>query len=197
MAVTRVGPGRRPPSAPTVAAPTGGLPIIWLVSKHLPDRLKDKVVVITGAGSGFGKLIAQKCAAGGARIVGVDIDSANLTAVFDGLRDSGFTVTSQVADVYDQMIKQGRGQVVNISSIYGNAGVEGSGVYSSTKAAVTVLSDSLRTEAKGKIKVTTVKPTGAFGTNLASGVVNETAIMGLVGQRGDITVRASGEDYIY
>src|SRR5580700_10816710 len=54
-----------------------------------------------------------------------------------------------ISAVYDQMIAQGRGHVVNISSIYGNAGVEGAGVYSATKAAVTALSDSLRVEAAG------------------------------------------------
>jgi len=93
-------------------------------------------------------------------------------------------VVNGISAVYDTMVKQGRGQVVNISSIYGNAGTEGSGVYSATKAAVDVLSDSLRVEAQGKIKVTTVKPTGVLGTNLASGVVNEAAIIGLTGQKG-------------
>jgi NADP-dependent 3-hydroxy acid dehydrogenase YdfG len=210
------------------------------------EFLKDKVIVITGAGSGFGKLIAEKCAAGGARIVGVDIDADAVGAVVEGIRAAGGAAIAQAADVtdfaqveaaagaavaqfgaidvlvnnagvmplayfadherappkwhkaidinikgvvngisavYDQMIQQGRGQVVNISSIYGNAGIEGSGVYSATKAAVTTLSDSLRIESKGKIKVTTVKPTGVTGTNLASWIVNDTAIMGLVGQR--------------
>ncbi|GFG84595.1 SDR family oxidoreductase [Mycolicibacter algericus] len=278
----------------------------------MSQHLQDKVVVVTGAGGGFGKLIAEKCAAGGARVVGVDIGAENLAAVFDGIRAAGLSGTHHIADVtdmgqmkaavehavqtfgavdvivnnagvmplayfadhdkawqqwhraidinikgvvngisavYDQMIAQGRGHVVNISSIYGNAGVAGSGVYSATKAAVTVLSDSLRSEAKGKIKVTTVKPTGVLGTNLGSGVVNGAAIMGIVGSRAenyiqsmtafangtlaaeqtdvdsvkywlitpddlaaavvavidqpwgisisDITVRASGEDYIY
>lgn len=278
----------------------------------MSEYLKDKVIVITGAGSGFGKLIAEKCAAGGARIVGVDIDADAVGAVVEGIRAAGGSAIAQAADVtdfaqveaaagaavaqfgaidvlvnnagvmplayfadheralpkwhkaidinikgvvngisavYDQMIEQGRGQVVNISSIYGNAGIEGSGVYSATKAAVTTLSDSLRIESKGKIKVTTVKPTGVTGTNLASWIVNDTAIMGLVGQRAasygehvdalvnndlpaeltdidsvkywlitpddlasavvhvidqpwgislsDITVRASGEDYLY
>ncbi|EME23676.1 SDR family oxidoreductase [Rhodococcus triatomae] len=278
----------------------------------MSQYLKDKVVVITGAGSGFGKLIAEKCAAEGAKVVGVDINGEALAAVFDGIRAAGHEGTHHPADVtdmdqvkaavahavdtfgavdvlvnnagvmplayfadherawekwhkaidinikgvvngisavYDRMIEQGRGQVVNISSIYGNAGIEGSGVYSATKAAVTTISDSLRIEAKGKIKVTTVKPTGITGTNLASWIVNDTAIMGLVGQRApqyaetvanltngtlppeqtdvdsvkywlikpedladavvhvidqpwgislsDVTVRASGEDYIY
>src|SRR5246127_1032098 len=208
--------------------------------------LAGKVVIITGAGSGFGKLIAQKCAAGGAKVVGTDINGDSLSEAFEGIRSGGWEATAQVADVtnlaqvraaaqkaidtygaidvlvnnagimplayfadherawekwhraidinikgvvngiaavYDQMIAQGRGHVVNISSIYGNAGVEGAGVYSATKAAVTALSDSLLVEAAGKIKVTTIKPTGVLGTNLAGTVVNETAIVGLVGHK--------------
>ena len=216
------------------------------MSRYL-KYVKEKVIIVTGAASGFGKLISEKCAAGGAKVVGVDVNVEGLNEVFEGIRAAGFEGTTRVADVtdmaqvraagqyavdtygridvivnnagvmplaffadherawekwhkaidinikgvvngisavYDTMIKQGRGQVVNISSIYGNAGTEGSGVYSATKAAVDVLSDSLRVEAQGKIKVTTVKPTGVLGTNLASGVVNEAAIIGLTGQKG-------------
>jgi NADP-dependent 3-hydroxy acid dehydrogenase YdfG len=213
----------------------------------MSQYLKDKVIIVTGAASGFGKLISEKCAAGGAKVVGVDVSADALNEVFEGIRAAGFDGTAHVADVtdmaqvqaagqhavdaygrtdvivnnagvmplaffadherawekwhkaidinikgvvngisavYDTMIKQGRGQVVNISSIYGNAGTEGSGVYSATKAAVDVLSDSLRVETQGKIKVTTVKPTGVLGTNLAGGVVNEAAVIGIVGQKG-------------
>jgi NADP-dependent 3-hydroxy acid dehydrogenase YdfG len=209
--------------------------------------LQDKVIIVTGAASGFGRLISEKCAAGGAKVVGVDVSVEALDEVFEGIRAAGHEGTTHVADVtdmaqvqaagrhavdaygridvivnnagvmplaffadherawekwhkaidinikgvvngisavYDTMTKQGRGQVVNISSIYGNAGTEGSGVYSATKAAVDVLSDSLRVETQGRIKVTTVKPTGVLGTNLAGGVVNEAAIVGIVGQKG-------------
>lgn len=209
--------------------------------------VKEKVIIVTGAASGFGKLISEKCAAGGAKVVGVDVSVDGLNEVFEGIRAAGFEGTAHVADVtdmaqvqaagqhavdiygridvivnnagvmplaffadherawekwhkaidinikgvvngisavYDTMIEQGRGQVVNISSIYGNAGTEGSGVYSATKAAVDVISDSLRVETQGRIKVTTVKPTGVLGTNLAGGVVNEAAVIGLVGQKG-------------
>jgi len=213
----------------------------------MSQYLKDKVIIVTGAASGFGKLISEKCAAGGAKVVGVDVNVEGLNEVFEGIRAAGFEGAGHVADVtdmaqvqaagqyavdtygridvivnnagvmplaffadherawekwhkaidinikgvvngisavYDTMIKQGRGQVVNISSIYGNAGTEGSGVYSATKAAVDVISDSLRVETQGKIKVTTVKPTGVLGTNLASGVVNEAAVIGITGQKG-------------
>ncbi|MDL9935253.1 SDR family oxidoreductase [Gordonia sp. ABSL1-1] len=214
----------------------------------MSQHLQGKVVIITGAGGGFGKLIAEKCAAGGAHVVGIDIDGDAVQATAEGIVAQGGCAVGFAADVtdmeqmkagaalaverfgaidvtvnnagvmplayfadherawqrwhkaidinikgvvngisavYDQMIEQGRGQVVNISSIYGNGGFEGSGVYSATKAAVTTLSDSLRIEAKGKIKVTTVKPTGVAGTNLASWIVNERAIMGMVGQRAN------------
>jgi NADP-dependent 3-hydroxy acid dehydrogenase YdfG len=213
----------------------------------MSQYVKDKVIIVTGAASGFGKLISEKCAAGGAKVVGLDVSVEALNEVFEGIRAAGHEGTANVADVtdmaqmqaavrnavetygrvdvivnnagvmplaffadheravdkwhkaidinikgvvngisavYDAMIEQGRGQVVNISSIYGNAGTEGSGVYSATKAAVDVLSDSLRVEAQGRIKVTTVKPTGVLGTNLAAGVVNEAAIIGIVGQKG-------------
>lgn len=271
-----------------------------------------KVIIITGAGSGFGKLVAQMTADLGARVVGTDVNEDGLREVIEGIRAEGRTAVYRVADVtdkaqldavaefavqtygridvmvnnagimplayfadhreawqgwdkaidvnikgvvngitavYDQMIAQGYGQVVNISSIYGNYGIPGSGVYSATKAAVKIISDSLRAEAKGKIKVTTVKPTGIPGTNLASAIVNDQAIAGLTAHRGaefatnaekfysgqmpaeqldpdsisywtvtpeqlaqnvvyainqpwgvsisDITVRASGEDYVY
>ena len=216
------------------------------MAEHL-KYVKEKVIIVTGAASGFGKLISEKCAAGGAKVVGVDVSVEGLNEVFEGIRAAGFEGTAHVADVtdmaqvqaagqhavdtygridvivnnagvmplaffadherawekwhkaidinikgvvngisavYDTMIKQGRGQVINISSIYGNAGTEGSGVYSATKAAVDVISDSLRVETQGRIKVTTVKPTGVLGTNLAGGVVNEAAVIGLVGQKG-------------
>lgn len=101
-------------------------------------------------------------------------------------------VLNGITAVYDMMIAQQRGHVVNISSIFGNAGIEGSGVYSATKAAVTVLPDALRRETKGRIKVSTIKPTGVTGTNLASGIVNEEAIIGLTAARAATYVENAG-----
>ena len=215
----------------------------------MSTHLQDKVIIVTGAASGFGRLISEKCAAGGAKVVGVDVSVDVLNEVFEGIRAAGHDGTAQVADVaqmaqmravakhagdtygridvivnnagvmplayfsdhevawekwhkaidinikgvvngiaavYDTMIAQGRGQIVNISSIYGNAGTEGSGVYSATKAAVDALSESLRVEAQGKIKVTNLKPTGVLGTHLASGVVNQLAVTGILGHKAPL-----------
>jgi NADP-dependent 3-hydroxy acid dehydrogenase YdfG len=209
------------------------------------NHIRDKVIVITGAGSGFGRLTSQDAAALGARIVAADIDGDAAVATAEAVVAAGGQAEAVTADVtrkedmdhvarvavdrfgaidvlvnnagvmplaffadheraweawdravdinikgvvhgiaavYDRMIEQGRGHVVNISSIYGNRGVAGSGVYSATKAAVVAISDALRVEAQGKIKVTIVRPTGVPGTNLASGVVNFDAFVGITGQ---------------
>lgn len=208
------------------------------------SHLKDRVLIVTGAGSGFGRLTSEMAAARGASVVAADIDEAAANETVARVVEKGGNAVAVRADVaskadmdrvaalamecfgaidvllnnagvmplaffedheqawqawdrcvdinikgvvngitavYDQMVAQGRGHIVNISSIYGNRGTAGSGVYSATKAAVAVLSDALRMEAQGKIKVTVVRPTGVPGTNLGSGVVNPMAIVGIAG----------------
>src|SRR5690606_30216218 len=82
--------------------------------------------------------------------------------------------------VYDQMMAQGRGHVINLSSIYGNHPVIGAAVYGATKSAGNFLSESLRVEARGKIKVTVIKPTGVPVTGLTATVVNQEAGVGIL-----------------
>ena len=211
----------------------------------MTNHLEGKVIVITGAAGGFGKLVAEMTARRGAKVVVADQNGEAAADVAASIRNEGFDAIHMLADVtdrgqmaalarfavesfgtldvlvnnagimplaffadheqaadawdrcidvnfkgvvngigavHDQMIGQGRGHIVNVSSIYGNVPVAGSGVYSATKAAVNVLSDTLRAESQGKIKVTTVRPTGVPGTNLGSSIVNGAAIVGILGQ---------------
>ena len=90
-------------------------------------------------------------------------------------------VLNGITAVHDQMLKQGRGHVVNISSIYGNYPTAGAAVYGATKAAVIFLSESLRMESQGRIKVTTIRPTGVPATGLGTGIINPEAVSGLLG----------------
>ena len=208
--------------------------------------IKNRVIVVTGAGGGFGQLISQKCAALGAKVVCADINDEGLEQTVATITNAGDSAVSQTTDVtsypdmqrlairavdefgaidvmvnnagtmplaffgdhaaameawsrcidinikgvlhgiaavYDQMISQGRGHVVNISSIYGNFPVEGAGVYGASKSAVNFLSDSLRVEAQGKIKVTIVRPTGVPMTGLSGTVINQQASVGITGQK--------------
>jgi NADP-dependent 3-hydroxy acid dehydrogenase YdfG len=208
------------------------------------DRLGERTIVITGAGGGFGRIVAEMAAARGANVVGADIDEDALASGFEPMTERGLSVAWKRADVTDlddmralatftierfgridvmvnnaglmplsffsdhevaaaawskaidvnikgvingiaavhpHMIEQGRGHVINISSTYGNAGTDGSGVYSATKSAVNVLSESLRIESQGRIKVSVVRPTGVPSTGLAASIVNERAVVGMLG----------------
>lgn len=210
----------------------------------MTDHVAGKSIVITGAGGGFGRLVAQKAAARGARVTCGDIDGDAAQATAAGIADAGGTAQGLRADVtnaadlvalvrasidahggvdvmvnnagimplgffsdhekaaeawsrcidinikgvlngmiaaHDPMIAAGRGQIINISSIYGNFPTLGAAVYGATKSAVNFLSESFRLETRGKIKVTTVKPTGVPATGLAAAIVNPGAVVGILG----------------
>ena len=209
------------------------------------EHIRDKVIVLTGAGGGFGRLISLKAAAMGARLVCADINADTLAATVREIEDSQGQAIGRQTDVtdaaqmaalahaaverfgridvminnagvmplafhadhaaaavlwhrcidinikgvlngimavHDQMIAQGQGHIVNISSIYGNFPVAGAGVYGATKAAVNFLRSPCASESQGKIKVTVIKPTGVPGTGLGAGIVNRAAIVGILGQ---------------
>ncbi|GHE68251.1 oxidoreductase [Camelimonas fluminis] len=208
------------------------------------DHITGKSIVITGAGSGFGRLVAEMTAARGARVTCGDIDFAAAQATASAITAAGGTAQAHAADVtdarqvnalvqagvdahggvdvmvnnagimplaffsdhaaahgawnkcidinikgvlngmvaaYEPMMAAGRGQIINISSIYGNFPVIGAAVYGASKAAVNFLSESFRLETRGKIKVTTVKPTGVPATNLGGSVINPQAVVGILG----------------
>jgi len=210
----------------------------------MANHLEGKVILITGGASGFGRLVAQKTAARGARVVvsdisaealtetvslveiaggealGVAADVTNRRAMMDfaaqaqdrfgaidclvnnaGVMPLAFFadheaaadawdrcidinlkgVLNGIAAVHDRMLAQGRGHIVNISSIYGNGPVPGSAVYGATKAAVRFISEALRQESQGRIKVTTIRPTGVPGTALSEGIINPAALGGILG----------------
>ena len=62
-------------------------------------RLKDKVTVVTGAGSGFGAGIARRFATEGARVCVNDIDAAAGAAVVEAIRANGGIAQFVHADV--------------------------------------------------------------------------------------------------
>jgi len=238
--------GSLPSERETAAMNDAPVPNPTPESERAASHLDGRVVVVTGGGGGFGRLIAEMAAERGAAVVVADIDGVAAEQVAEGIEARSGRAVGVKVDVcdrgqvealvartvevfgaldvmvnnagvmplaffadhaaaaeawdrcidinlkgvlhgicasYDQMVVQGRGHVVNISSIYANAGTAGSGVYSATKAAVAVMSDSLRKETQGRIKVTVVRPTGVLGTGLGSGVINPEAVTGITGAK--------------
>lgn len=200
-------------------------------SYRTENYIKDKVIIVTGASSGFGMHTAKKAAELGGKVVLVARREQLLREIVHEIREKGGEATyiptdlrdkDQVramaqytidtygridilvndagtmplaflsqheyameaweeciatsingtlyatAAVYDQMIKQGQGHVINISSILGNYGVSGSAVYNLSKAAVRIMADSMRVENNGKIKFSVVKPTSVADTGLVN-----------------------------
>lgn len=69
-------------------------------------QLKDKVVLITGAGKGAGRLLAEACAAQGARVAANDISPINVEEVVDGILKRGGTARAFVDDVAKKVAVQ-------------------------------------------------------------------------------------------
>jgi len=220
------------------------------------NYIAGKSIIVTGAGSGFGRLVSEKAAALGGNITCLDINADRLSETLELIEKTNGTaqiitanvtkpeemkraaakaikaygqvdvilnnagimplafysdhelaiekwhqcidvnikgVVNGIACVFDHMMARGEGHVINMSSIFGNYPVEGSNVYGATKAAVNFLSESLRVEANGKIKVTIVKPTGVLTTGLVGGIVNAEAAVGIAGHKGESHGALMGE----
>ncbi len=88
---------------------------------------QDKVVVITGAASGFGKILAGKLASEGAKLVLGDINAEALASVVAGL-DAGDRVVSLAGDVAKEadvkaLVDAARDQFGRLDIMVNNAGL--------------------------------------------------------------------------
>ena len=63
------------------------------------NEFKDKVAVITGAASGIGRAIAEKCAAEGMKVVLADVNKKGLVEVESELKSNGVIVLAVPTDV--------------------------------------------------------------------------------------------------
>jgi len=83
--------------------------------------------------------------------------------------------------VLSHMLERGDGQVINVSSVAGHRVGPATGVYAGTKFAVRAISEGLRQETAGKIRVTTICP-GAVTTELAGTITDEVVMKNMGGQ---------------
>jgi NAD(P)-dependent dehydrogenase (short-subunit alcohol dehydrogenase family) len=210
-------------------------------------RFQDKVVVVTGAGSGIGKATALAFGREGAKVVAVDIDIASAQATAEQIKGAGGQAESLQADVsvsgdvermvtttverlgaldvlvnnagvffqlpvvqvpeeqwdwlmsinlrgvylgckhaVPQMIRQGKGAIVNTASIAGLRGFAGYGTYGAAKGGVVQLTKALAVEiARAGVRVNCVCPgiieTAMLDQGVAQLGLDRTAFVQLAG----------------
>ena len=92
----------------------------------MSNYLKDKVVVVTGAAGGFGRLIALKSSALGASVVCSDVDESTLSLVVqEAATDRVIGITADVTNLKDlQELVQGTVERQGrVDVIINNAGI--------------------------------------------------------------------------
>ena len=91
-------------------------------------RLKDKVVVVTGAGHGLGREASRMFAAEGAKVVATDIVEAHVKSVADEIQSAGGKAAYLTADVTSQADMQAAVQAAvdnfgRLDVMFCNAGI--------------------------------------------------------------------------
>jgi NADP-dependent 3-hydroxy acid dehydrogenase YdfG len=153
----------------------------------------DKVAVVTGASSGIGAATARALAADGYRVALLARRLDRITTLDALINNAGVMLlgpfdSDQRAD-YRQMIevnllgaitttevfldqlKDGGGDIINISSVAGRTARSGNGVYAATKWGINGWSESLRQELLPDVRVTLVEP-GVVATELPNHITH-------------------------
>ena len=97
------------------------------------QRFKDKVALVTGAGSGLGRAGAERLAAEGASVAVVDRDKAAAAAVVAALNEAGHQAIAVTADVTraadcEAMVAQTLAAFGKLDVVFANAGIGGNRV---------------------------------------------------------------------
>src|SRR5688500_14981731 len=93
-------------------------------------RLRDKVVLVTGAGQGIGRGIALRCAEEGARVIIADLlddaDSRHTLALVEKAGGEGCVLAADVAsvDAVRGLVAEGANRMGRIDVLVNNAGIE-------------------------------------------------------------------------
>ncbi len=104
-------------------------------------RFEDKVVVVTGAGSGIGRACAENFAAEGAKVIVVDINKSSADAVVEQLKSTGRQAVAIIADVSkasdaEKIAQEAVARFGGIDCLVNNAGIQTYGTVVDTDEAM-------------------------------------------------------------
>src|ERR1035438_4549461 len=95
-------------------------------------EIKNKVAVITGAASGIGRAIAERCVSEGMKVVLADLEEESLAKAAAELRDRGASVMSERTDVskrgdVEELARRAVDEFGQVHLLFNNAGVAAGG----------------------------------------------------------------------
>ncbi len=88
-------------------------------------RLADKTIIVTGAGSGIGLALAERCMAEGAQVVAVDRDAAGMAALATPMKLTGDVRDAALAAEAVALAEERTGRVNGLAT---SAGISRSGI---------------------------------------------------------------------
>jgi NAD(P)-dependent dehydrogenase (short-subunit alcohol dehydrogenase family) len=117
-------------------------------------RLEDKVAIITGAGSGMGRVAAEMFAAEGAKVVAAEFDEAHGNETVELIRSAGGDATFVRTDVSHEadaaaMAAAAMGAYGRIDVLYNNAGIMPEADHSVTDTDVAVWDQVMAVNVRG------------------------------------------------
>jgi short-subunit dehydrogenase len=155
--------------------------------------IRDRVVVLTGAGSGIGRALSHVLATRGALLALIDLDEAGLTETADALKREGSRIQTYVADVSDKsavtsLPDQIAADLGSASVLINNAGVGLSGNFE--QVTEEQFDRVMRINFSATVAVTrNFLP--QLRTNAPSQIVNLSSIFGIVGFPGNVAYCSS------
>lgn len=91
----------------------------------MADRLRDRGVVVTGAGRGIGRALATRIAAEGGRVVVNDLDADSAAAVAAEIGGTAVPGDASSADGVARLVEQATAALGRIDVYCANAGIDG------------------------------------------------------------------------
>jgi len=150
----------------------------------MSDRVKDRIAIVTGAGSGIGQASAIRLAEEGAKVICADINLESATNTAQQIKDAGFIAEGYALDISDS---QGCTALVDhavtkfgaIDILVNNAGVNLPGVFH--EVSNETIDRTLNVNVKGAMYLTRAALPHMLKNSRGS-IVNMSSVNGLVSE---------------
>ena len=150
----------------------------------MSDRVKDRIAIITGAGSGIGQASAIRLAEEGAKVICADINLESATNTAQQIKDAGFIAEGYALDISDSqactaLVDHAVTKFGAIDILVNNAGVNLPGVFH--EVSNETIDRTLNVNVKGAMYLTRAALPHMLKNSRGS-IVNMSSVNGLVSE---------------